>query len=270
VLFVPFAVWHVIRYFTRNTSAVRLIVPIAYLVASATQLVVWAYATKNPNVEPTLRTFVPDVTKLYSTKVATELLFGVRASEHLWDIVGYGLAAFSVGLLVVLLGWKFWRSTTTSRIFIAACVLASGAIYVVSLWQRADFIDSMVARNGTTLNFLGMRYELFPAALLVLALLVRRDLRPGAIAEAAWGPAPPLTSDVRRERGVLAVAVVWLLVAFVPSYRLTTLRSPGPDWVAEVSDAERACAVDGSATEVIGISPAPDWVVAVPCSKLDG
>ncbi len=56
--------------------------------------------------------------------------------------------------------------------------------YTLSLSQRADFLTAMLLVNDAPYNFAGMRYQLFPAALLLLALLVpgrpagQRDLGP--------------------------------------------------------------------------------------------
>ncbi len=75
---------------------------------------------------------------------------------------------------------------------------------------------------------------------------------------------------MRDQRFVIALAVVWLLVAFVPSFRLTTARSTGPDWGIGVTAAEQACLATGDPAERIPISPAPDWSAVVPCSELVG
>ena len=141
-------------------------------------------------------------------------------------------------------------------------------IYGLSLSQRRDIVDAMVIGNDSSYNFAGMRYQLFPAALLLLALLVPLDLPRGAIFEPARPSHRPLRVEFRRERWVVAFAAVWFLVAFVPSFRLNTARSAGPDWVAQIEKAEDDCAVHPDAAEVVAISPAPDWVVGLTCAEL--
>jgi hypothetical protein len=65
--------------------------------------------------------------------------------------------------------------------------------------------------------------------------------------------------------------VVWMLVAFLPSYRLTTARSDGPDWLAGVDDAEQSCRRAPSDDTVVDvpISPSPIWSVPLSCRELD-
>jgi hypothetical protein len=271
VLFVPIALWHCVRYFTRHTSARRLIIPVIYGLASAIQLAVFLTAPQNSGTRPSLTTVAPDIAKLYSTKVVTEFAFGVRVTEDVWDSFGYRATAVVVVLLVAALAWRFWRATATSRWFIGACLAASVAIYFVSVFQRSEFISDMFVTEGSRFNFGGMRYELFPAALLLLALLVPLDLERGAVTEPSAPPPRRLVDDVRDHRWVLAIAAVWMCVAFVPSYQLDTGRSPGPDWVTGVEGAESSCAVDptGAGAVAVPISPQPIWFVAVPCWELE-
>jgi hypothetical protein len=269
VVFVPIAAWRLVQDLVRRTWRARLLVPLAYLGASVVQLAVWITATKDPTGEPVWDTFLPNTAKLYSTKVATEMLFGVRVSQTLWDRWGYWLAVGSVVLLAALLVIKVWRSSPTSRVFVLSCVIASAALFAFSMWQRAATIDGMLSHNGLPQNFNAPRYELFPSALLLLALLVPTDLRRGTFTDPFVAPPRSLMDDVRSQQAVVVVAVLWLLVAFVPSYRLTNGRSPGPDWITEVSEAERACAIAPADTQTIEISPAPIWMIEVPCSELD-
>jgi hypothetical protein len=180
--------------------------------------------------------------------------------------MGYALAALSMVALAAALVWRFVRSSTVSRWFIAVCVVASGGVYAFSIWQRPTFIEGMLVDADTAYNFIGMRYQLFPAALLLVALLVRRDLTVDVFTTPARRSPVRLGVDLRHERLVIGVAVVWLLVAFVPSFRLTTYRSAGPDWVENVEAAERACALDPEATVPVAISPAPTWTVPIACS----
>lgn len=269
VLFVPVALWHVVRYVRHRSAPSTLAVPALYLAASFAQLLIWHFAqqeTRPPGTSP----FVEAVGKLYSTRVATEFVFGVRVTERVWPHLGYGVAALAVVGLGVLLGWRWWRASSTSRWFIVACVGSSVLLYGMSLSQRRDSVDAMVIASGAAYNFIGMRYQVFPAALLLLALLVPVDLDHGAVFDPEPALRPTFMRDLRAQRFVVAVAATWVLVAFVPSFRLTTLRSGGPDWVDQVGDAERACVVDREATELLSISPPPAWVVAVPCSDLGG
>jgi hypothetical protein len=271
VLFVPIALWHCVRYFTRHTSWRRLIIPVVYGVASAIQLAVFMTAPQNEGARPPFMSVAPDIAKLYSTKVSAEFLFGANVTKSLWESLGYWLAAVSLVALGSAFVWRFWRSGTTSRWLIGCCVFGSGGIYVLSVFQRSQFISDMFVKEGSPFNFSGMRYELFPAALLLLALLVPVDLERGAVVEPTVPPRAAWRDELLAERVVLGLALVWFLVAFVPSYQLSTGRSGGPDWIAGVEAAEGLCAIDpgGAGAVSVPISPQPIWFVAVPCSELD-
>jgi hypothetical protein len=199
----------------------------------------------------------------------------VRTTEELWERFGYGLAIASIVAVAVVLVWRAVHATATARVFAASCVVGSIALYALSLYQRQDFLAGMVPPAEGAFTFIGMRYELFPAALLLLALLVPTDLTMAAFRESAAPPPPSLARDLRARWLVVATAVVWVAVAFVPSYRLTTFRSQGPDWPHEVADAQQACSLavagEGSVRiEPVPISPSPEWVVLVPCPDLVG
>jgi hypothetical protein len=124
--------------------------------------------------------------------------------------------------------------------------------------------------SDASYTFIGVRYQLFPAALLLLALLVPRDLPVGAVVGMAPSPVRSWREDARTQPAVLAVVALWALVAFVPSFRLSTARSDGPEWRTGVTAAQNACAVDRASAEVVPISPPPAWAVEVPCAELRG
>jgi hypothetical protein len=268
VFFVPVAVWQVVVAIRSGSVPTRLVVPGAYLLAAATQVLIWSRAEQAVRPSPDAGSFVVDAAKLYSTKVTTEFFLGSRVTDEIWPDLGYWLAALSLLAMAGLLGWRWVRSGAVTRWFIAACVAASVVLYAVSLWQRPNFIDSMVIPAAGPYNFLGMRYQLFPAALLLLALLVRTDLSADVFRHPERRPMPAPRDDVREHRVLLVAVAVWVAVAFVPSFRLTTLRSNGPDWVTEVSDAEQACRSEPGGTRPVPISPPPEWVVPIPCSVL--
>lgn len=272
VLFVPIALVQGLRVFTRGADRARLVLPVMYTAASVVQLVVFATAPQVPGAKATLSDFAPDIARLYGTKVTTELLFGVRVTRDLWDGLGYGLAVLSVLTLAAALVWRWRRAGSTSRWVIASCVLGGAVVYAASVWQRSSTIGDMLSVGGAPYNFGGMRYQLLPAALLLLALLVPLDLERGAIVEPHVPPRAPWRQELRAERLALVLAAVWAIVAFVPSYRLDTARSRGPDWIVQVDGAEQACAHDlpSDAAVAIAISPVPVWSVALPCWELDG
>jgi hypothetical protein len=271
VLFLPIALWHGVRVFSRDRPPARLVIPFVYGMASALQLVVFATAPQYPGSRPPLRSVLPDIGRLYSAKVSTEFFFGVRMTENVWDAHGYRIAVVTLVVLAALILWRMWRATSTSRLVVASCVVGSAAMYFASVWPRSAGIGAMMQSSGSPFNFDGMRYELFPSALLLIALLVPLDLRPGAITEPTSATHRPIGEELRAQGFAIAVAAMWMLLAFVPSYRLDTARSGGPDWVTGVQDAEHACANEptDAAAIAVPISPQPIWAVAVPCWELD-
>jgi hypothetical protein len=271
VLFVPIALFHVLRVLTRRASPARSVVPIVCTVAAMVQLVVFATAPQATASRSALGDFAPDVVRLYGTKVVTELLYGVRVTDDLWSALGYGLAVLSALALGAALVWRVRRAGWTSRWLIASCVVGGAVVYAASVWQRSSTIGDMLSVGGVPYNFAAMRYQLFPAALLLFALLVPLDLERGAIVDPRVPSRRSWSHELRAERLVLVLAAVWAVVAFVPSYRLDTARSGGPDWVAQVDAAEVTCARDpASGAVVIAVSPVPDWSVALPCWELAG
>lgn len=270
VMLAPIAVWHVGRGVLRKASVRRTVVPAVYLGATAVQLAVWATAPQTDPTRPPVGDFLVDFGRLYSTRVTTEMLFGVRATESLWSALGHVLAVGSLVLVGGFLLWKLVRASTASRAFIVVAVGASVAIYAFSIWQRPEFLESMLIGGQEDFNFLAMRYELFPAALLLLALLVPVDLERTFVTEPRGGIAAPLAADVRRQWPLLVVAAVWFAVAFVPSFRLTTARSPGPDWVASVERAQQACLVQPGSSQIVTVPPDPIWRLELSCARLGG
>ncbi len=270
VLFLPLAAWHILRWLARRAPAVTVVVPAVYALAASGQLFVWWISPQTSPAHPSVGAFSGYFARLYGTRVTTELLFGVRVTEDLWDRFGYLVAVVSTVGIAAALVWRFVRSGRTTRWTIGVCVAASVIIFAVSIWQRPEGLDTMLPIIDGRYSFAGMRYQLFPAALLLLALLVPRDLEPGAIVDPSVPPRRPLRTDLRDNRVAVSVALVWIAVAFVPSYRLHTDRSGGPDWIAGVAQAEELCASDPNGAAVVAFSPpTPTWVVAIPCRELD-
>lgn len=269
VLFVPIAMWHLVRFVRRRTEWVTLLVPVAYLAASGAQLLIWHFAEQEHRTPGTLP-FAESLGRLYATRVVTEMVLGVRATERLWPHLGYVMAAVAVLGVGSAIGWRFVRASPTTRWFITACVVASGLLYALSLSQRRDVVDTMVVVADAPYTFIGMRYQVFPAALLLLALLVPLRMAPGSVVDPAPAPPRAWTADARSQPLVLAVVAVWLLVAFVPSFRLSTPRSAGPAWSTGVATAEQACALEPDGVVLVPISPPPQWTVAVPCAEVAG
>jgi hypothetical protein len=268
VALVPVAIWRGVVDLRGRRPRARLIVPGAFIAASLAQVLIWRSAEQVAQ-GATTGSLPADLARLYSTRVTTEFVFGVRSTTELWPRLGYWLAALTVVGIASIVLWRWWRASATSRWFIASFVLSSLVVYALSLSQRRDFANAMVV-VGDGYHFLGVRYQLFPAALLLLALLVPLDLRRGALDDPERRPSSSAVSEVRDHPWTYVLVAAWFVVAFVPSYRLTTPRSSGPDWMAGVASARAACRVGAEQDEIVALSPPPEWMIALPCTRLAG
>lgn len=286
----------------RSSSTRTLVVPIAYLLSCLGQLAIYATATATPaKREVPLSTQIDAITRLYPTKVITNTVFGVRTSSDLWEPLGYWLVAAAVVIVAALLVVKFLGSNRTARLWMGALVVGGAGLFVYSMLSRPAFIEEMVQHTGTPYNFIGARYEVFPAFLLIIALLLPPNVPKGLLFTPGLAPepAPELTPEPEREprrepgagsepstvggpagrlvdrvagglpwKGVALVSLVWVAVAVVPSYRLATYRSGGPSWPAEFYAAEQRCEVPAPAetepeAEPAGETAAPGREIVV-------
>lgn len=267
VLFAPIAAWHLVRFVRGRTRWGQAVIPSLYLFAATIQLVVFSTAPQLQSERMPIGAFGRELGKLYSTKVSLELLFGVDVTRSVWDALGWFAAIASLVLIAVVLVWRFVVASPTTRVLIAGCVGGSVFTYAASLYPRSENLAAIVPIGGQAYNFISMRYGLFPAALLLLALLVPIDLDRSAMIQPG-APAPPrLVDDLRSHRLAIVVALVWVCVAFVPSYRFTTGRSEGPDWIEGVARAHQACGAADEPAQVVQISP-PTWFVTIACRNL--
>jgi hypothetical protein len=240
-LIAPVAVWYVVRWVRHRPDARSLLVPVAFLSASAVQAVIWWTQRYSTVERPSTLEMVESIGRAYATKVPLGTFVGVRWIDSLWQSMGYGIAAL-VGVVVVGgLAWKLARASSTSRILILATVGASVATYAFSLYQRPEWLETVLVEPGEPYHFLSMRYEILPALLLIAALLLPVDLETDAVVD----PTQPETTTIRtrlaRDRVVLGAVAVWLLVAIIPSFRFTNLRSEGPSWPLQIHQVRAVC-----------------------------
>lgn len=269
VLLVPIGLWHGWRALRGAAPRSTLIVPSALLAGSIGQLLMVATTQMPPDQRPPFDDLVVNLTKLYSTRVVTSGLFGVRVTESLWDLMGYGLAAIAVVAVLVLLALGLRGATTTSRWVEFGFAAASVGVFVFSMYQRSGLLPALLSKQDGSFNFGGTRYEVFPVFLLLIALLVPKglewpDLRDGR------APAPVgLAADARANLVALVVGAVWVGVAVIPSYRLVNGRSTGPDWPANVDRAQEECRLTGQPSAIVRFSPPPAWAIQVRCDDLE-
>lgn len=272
VLIAPVAAWQVIVGLRQRRSARTFVVPVLYLVSSAVQVIAYLGAEQLKNQAPPAGELAVDLTKLYGTKVVTDLVFGVRTSEWAWRGLGYGLVALATGVLVVLLGWKVWRGSASCRRWVLGLVAASVVLFVLQFLPRSAGAPLMVVPQQGPYSFPGMRWEIFPALLVVLALLVPLDTARGLTATVSDRGRPPARgrriSGGLPWRGVAVVLVLWVAVALVPSFRFITARSEGPVWSTEVERARSWC-VDRPAATGVAVGISPQWQADLTCGQIE-
>jgi hypothetical protein len=280
VLFVPIALWHVVRVVWRRADVRTVIVPVGLVLASAGQVLIWMSSEAPSADRPPVGELAEQLARLYGTKVTLGTFFGVPVTEWLWDWAGYLVAIGVLVALVAALAWKVSRATPTSRLLLIGAVVASIGVYAFSIAQRPELIDVVMVESGESYNFIAMRYEILPALLLLVALLVPVDLESGALTHPVVPVAPRAAGLIRRDGAVLVAAAIWLAVALIPSFRFTNGRSDGPNWVHEVYRARAECQLaeaeqtpsgdDPPPDEVrVGASPpGPGWGAAVDCDDV--
>lgn len=287
IIFAPLAIYHLVSMVRRRD--VRrwrtTVIPAAFLLASIVQGVVYIYADHAPTPPMGPGTRARIVTELVPMRLGSNLVFGIRPGEWLWDAIGPWVGVVGLAVLGVLFVIKLRTSSTTSRFWILGIGAFSVGLYVFSLWQRPQYLSLMIPTAGEPFNISGLRYEVASQLLLVLALLVPPNLprwvalrAPGAATAMSLGPDTTLRDAARQILGpapwkaLIAVCTIWVVVVLLPSYRLPTFRSDGPSWSSSVREARTACEVDGrvdSSVVEAPISPGAHWSVRFHCSQLD-
>jgi hypothetical protein len=267
LMFLPVAAFRIARHYRARTSRGDLVVPIAYLAGCLLQALVVVTSDTTHEARPPLDAFARDLSRLYATRVSTELALGVRVTRSLWPSMGYWLALLTLTAIAVVVVWKLRRSTASARLGIALSTIASGVSFAIEWAQRGVTMPATVSRASLPYNFGSSRFGLFPMYALLLALLIPSNLPRGAVFGCARSSAVSLTEDLRRSRLLLVVTSLWIIVAIVPSFRTTNERSKGPDFVRQVDAAETACAAVVPHMEPIEISPR-GWSIVLACDEL--
>jgi hypothetical protein len=264
----------------RAVGRSRLVVPIAYLVACVGQLAIYSFAEREERITVPLSDTVRSVIHLYPTRVATDLVFGVHYTTKLWRSFGYGLAAMAMLILAALLVSKLAKANTITRLWVVALVGGGAGLFVLSVVVRSEYLSAIVSTGDRDYSFGATRYEVFPAFLLILALLLPLHLPSGLLLGQRHNESSMGDDDVGRSgvdrlsgdlpwKGAIVLTVAWFAIAIVPSWRFDNARSPGPSWPAGIHAAQEACKLDAQlAAKIVAISPAPQWTVPMTCAEL--
>lgn len=260
LVFLPIALWRLVRHVRHHAVLVDAVVPLLYLAASAAQIAVIVTSKHMSQSRPPLGRFSGGVARMYGTQVTAPLLFGIRVSQSIWDVMGAGLAAMSAAVVAAALIWKVSRSGTPARWVISTLVAASCAVFLIE-WRARAFA---IPRDMSRFSLPASRFDVFPTLLLLFALLVPVDL---AFAKPAPRGGARLADELRRSSLILVVLSAWVAVAIVPSYHVASARSVEPDFVQTVEAAERACERLPSTDHRVQIAPTR-WFLSLSCKEL--
>ncbi len=292
LVFAPIAVYQLVAFArgrrtgTAPAAWTVVLVPLVYLVACLGQFLVYRSAPQFEQRSLGASESVEVLARLYPTRVSTDLVFGVEVTKHLWSSFGYGVAAVASLVLVVLLGGKFARSAARTRWWMAVLVVAALGIFGFSMLSRPEVAASTVISGTGDYTFLGSRYAVVPALLVILALLLPPELGARLLTDSevtaarnqiasggsvgstpAGGVGSRLTGGLPWH-AVVVVTGLWLVVAVIPSYRIQNYRSLGPSWPEQIQLLRQACEDDPTITPVLTTSPTAAWQVELTCSEI--
>jgi hypothetical protein len=190
----------------------------------------------------------PPVTilKQFGIRVGAGLLGGRRITDalvapHQNTIAAVGFALFVV---IVVFAWLFGERRI--RLFVELGGLVCLLAFVVPTYLRWTVLSPVQSTNVIQ----NSRYSLVSILVLLSLIVVSLDnSRGGPVARYA------LT-------GLLVCALIpsWIL-----DYRYKNLRTAGPSWSSQVAAASSSCRLHGRGTASLVVSPAPYFVVRVPC-----
>lgn len=218
-LFLPLAVLST----TKRTATRELVVPIAFFVALAIQLVLGALSEAP---EPYAGAHLVDLPGIFALRVVGSFLVGDRHLHYLWGHLRWWFAAAAVVVLLAAMAAGLAKARASTRFYTLVCVGYSFLFLAVPLMLRGTerFLDG----PGFTLN--GSRYTVVPIWFLVLAALLLLD-GPSLLARAtAWR---------RLQQG----CVIWASVLVLVNFSDFAVRTQGPSWRDQLAVAREQCAL---------------------------
>lgn len=190
----------------------------------------------------------------YLQRVVDGGLLGQRLGGNLWEELGWNFLGPFVVVVAWGLAWGIWRAAPGPRWFAVIAVVASLAIFVISVYQREVGLNVFWSEGDS--GGTSSRYVFVPALLLISAAVVLVDgaLRSRGRAGFSWP---------------VAATLAVILVAVASSY---DMRGGGfreaPYWEDALRQAAEECQETGA--EVAGIPTSPEpFGVQVSCEEIE-
>lgn len=245
LLFLPLAALVVVL---RRADRRAWIVPGLFAVACVVQLVA-VVTTSAPAARSTAT--VGGLPRLYVVNVVGETVLGHRLVDEVW--LGPGFLPFvALGIaLGVALAFLFVRADGLGRLWGGAAIVMSVGVYSAAVFWRgstqASLVEGVMTGSGARYTALGLQ-------LLVGAAVVLVDR--AALAE-------------RTHRVLVALLVAQAVLIPLTAYRVTTIRSRGPEWASALADARHVCERSDAPFSVQAIPTTPNgWLVLLPCHAI--
>jgi hypothetical protein len=192
-----------------------------------------------------------------AVRVALGAVAGTQLAMTLWRHIGPESALAAGAALLVVGAFALGRPAASrhTRLLVAVTGAYAAGFAFLPLFLRGE--AGTVGWTAEVTSLAGARYVYVPILLVVCLVAIALDERPRMASPAWWW-------------GVRAVALMVLAVPVVLDLRVPNLRSQGPRWSTEVSQAAAECReLGGEALVEIDHPPNFGGVSAtVPCSRL--
>jgi hypothetical protein len=225
----------------RRADVIVLLVGVSALVV---QWIGTRASSPGPN-EPSSRRDLP---LAYAVRVFGSLLFGERWLDRLWIKLGVGLAVAAVVILIAVVVVSAPRRIDRDRLWFATVsFVLSMVLFTVPVWIRGT---DVIRLTSGVFTGVGSRYVYLPLLVLYSGFVVLIDGSP--------------------RRPLVALAAAQSIALMIICLGLSSLRSPGPTWSAELASARTRCRAPNAPTSVqVPITPKNQgWVVVVTCARL--
>jgi hypothetical protein len=235
----------------RSERRAELAVPVVFFAGLAVQITL---GPLQESPQPFGEVVPGDLVGIYALRVAGSLLVGDGFLDELWRQLGWVFAWFSLGVVVVAVGYAMAKSDPPRRFRLAVTLSYSALFLAAPLLLRGT--THLLDREQFTLN--GSRYMVVPVLFLA-----------GAVLSALEEPGPWLSAVAARK--VQSGFVLWTLALVLLNYSSDSVRFDGPSWTASLAHARSDCddrSLPGDAVVEIGRGPDDIFPVRTTCGRI--